>query len=361
MKKSIIILLISIFFIGYFPISCIEALPAEDAPHFYAVRIDKTGEILGDGDTISVTCKLAKCESVVDDCICWINAYDSNISFPLHYNKATDCYEGSYTFGETYDNPQRTCYIMMIESYNHKITTYYNDDVHPFGLHEFYYCNQCKEGVHYPVIDEPQEATCTTEGTSEGSHCSFCSAVIKVRETIPAKGHIWDNGKVMKEATCKETGIKAYTCTICKESKNETIDLLLSHIPGPEATATEDQICTSCGEVLTKATGENQSGESLTETADQPTMSTTQPTETAPLPAAPATQPNEPASQPTVPTPQTTKPSNGEDPSAPTITPTEPDNTGEESVRTWIFVAVVGTLIFGASATTGIILRKKRH
>lgn len=33
----------------------------------------------------------------------------------------------------------------------------------------------------------------------------------------------WNSGKVTKAATCKETGVKTYTCTICKKAKTATI------------------------------------------------------------------------------------------------------------------------------------------
>ena len=36
-------------------------------------------------------------------------------------------------------------------------------------------------------------------------------------------GHIWDAGKVTKEPTATETGIKTYTCTRCAETKTEEI------------------------------------------------------------------------------------------------------------------------------------------
>ncbi|MDE6752028.1 MAG: leucine-rich repeat protein, partial [Eubacterium sp.] len=35
--------------------------------------------------------------------------------------------------------------------------------------------------------------------------------------------HIWDNGEVTKVATCTTTGVKTYTCTVCGETKTETI------------------------------------------------------------------------------------------------------------------------------------------
>lgn len=38
--------------------------------------------------------------------------------------------------------------------------------------------------------------------------------------------HIWDNGTIIKEATCTESGIKTYTCTICNKTKTETVPAL---------------------------------------------------------------------------------------------------------------------------------------
>lgn len=41
--------------------------------------------------------------------------------------------------------------------------------------------------------------------------------------------HTWDSGKVTKAASCKETGVKTYTCTVCGGTKTETIDKTTNH------------------------------------------------------------------------------------------------------------------------------------
>ena len=38
-----------------------------------------------------------------------------------------------------------------------------------------------------------------------------------------ACSHVWNNGKIKKEATCITTGLKTYTCTLCGKTKNKTI------------------------------------------------------------------------------------------------------------------------------------------
>ena len=79
----------------------------------------------------------------------------------------------------------------------------------------------CEE--HTIVTDKGYAPTCTKDGLTDGSHCSVCDKVIVAQNVIPAKGHKYDAGKVTKAATCTATGVKTYTCTVCKATKTETI------------------------------------------------------------------------------------------------------------------------------------------
>ena len=47
---------------------------------------------------------------------------------------------------------------------------------------------------HTEVVDPAVEATCTESGLTEGKHCSVCEQVLIARETVPAKGHAYENG-----------------------------------------------------------------------------------------------------------------------------------------------------------------------
>ena len=67
-------------------------------------------------------------------------------------------------------------------------------------------------------------ATCTQDGLTEGSKCSLCGKVFVEQTVVPAKGHT----------------------------------------PGPEATCTQDQVCTVCGEVLVEKKGHT-AGEAVQE------------------------------------------------------------------------------------------------
>ena len=77
---------------------------------------------------------------------------------------------------------------------------------------------------HQEVEDPAVEATCVKEGKTAGKHCSVCKTVTLEQKVVPATGqHSWDKGKITKEPTKTEEGIKTYTCTSCQQTKWETI------------------------------------------------------------------------------------------------------------------------------------------
>ena len=111
---------------------------------------------------------------------------------------------------------------------------------------------------HTAVVDEAVAPTCTASGLSEGSHCSVCGTVIKAQTTVPAKGHSWNDGTVIKEPTCTEAGTKSYKCTVCGETKTGTLSPA-GHTAvtdkGVAATCTETGLtdgshCSVCGAVI---------------------------------------------------------------------------------------------------------------
>ena len=58
------------------------------------------------------------------------------------------------------------------------------------------------------------------------------------QKTAPCQ-HKWDEGKVTKEATCTATGVMTYTCTLCGETKTETIPMIAHNYV--------DGVCSVCG------------------------------------------------------------------------------------------------------------------
>ena len=96
-------------------------------------------------------------------------------------------------------------------------------------------CSACGEeygelAAHTPETVPGKAATCTETGLTAGSKCSVCGDILTAQSVIPAKGHT----------------------------------------PGAEATCTEAQLCTVCGETLAEAKGHT-AGAPIRENENAPT------------------------------------------------------------------------------------------
>jgi hypothetical protein len=141
---------------------------------------------------------------------------------------------------------------------------------------------------HTEVIDEAVEATCTTDGLTEGRHCSRCDEVIIEQKVITALGHDFADGicttcgaidpnckhsdtttseTITKQPTCTKQGSKTITvtCNICNIVVSKTTENIpmLAHteetISGKAATCTETGLtegkkCSVCGKILVEQT-----------------------------------------------------------------------------------------------------------
>ena len=127
-------------------------------------------------------------------------------------------------------------------------------------------CTRCNEAEteaipakgHTPVTVPGTAATCTEAGLSDGAKCSVCGAVISAQQTIPAKGHSWDGGRVTQEATCTAEGVKTFTCSNCGATRTDTFPAkghTPAAVPAKAATCTEPGLtegsqCSACGTIL---------------------------------------------------------------------------------------------------------------
>ena len=115
---------------------------------------------------------------------------------------------------------------------------------------------------HTEVIDPAVEPTCTTPGKTEGKHCSVCNEVLVAQTEIPAKGHSWNEGEVTTKPTCKDKGVKTFTCTVCHTTKTEEVPAkghteVIDPAVKPTCTTpgkTEGKHCSVCNEVLVAQT-----------------------------------------------------------------------------------------------------------
>ena len=159
-------------------------------------------------------------------------------------------------------------------------------------------CNATKTETIAKTTDHKYGNWTKVNDTTHKHTCSVCSK----EETA---NHTWNSGTVTKKATCKEEGVKTYTCTACNATKTESIAKLTTHTydhacdtdcnvcgvtrttthnyktswssdktnhwhecsvckdkkdlaahtPGEEATETKAQTCTTCGYVIMAALG----------------------------------------------------------------------------------------------------------
>lgn len=98
-------------------------------------------------------------------------------------------------------------------------------------------------------VSGKKESTCKEAGYTGDVRCNDCGAKIK-GETVPAKGHQWDNGKVTKQATEKEDAVKTFTCTVCGETKTEIVSgtSALRNIPATVQAVTDASIASQSSE-----------------------------------------------------------------------------------------------------------------
>ena len=168
---------------------------------------------------------------------------------------------GTYYFGVPGDNN----YIFQIELVKH--THVYTDVVTaPTCTEAGYTTHTCTCGYsfndtevaalgHDMLLDAAVDATCTSTGLTEGSHCSRCDHKV-AQEEVPALGHT-EVVDAAVDATCTETGLtEGKHCSVCNEVlvAQETTDALghdmvvdAAVAPGCETTGlTEGSHCSRC-------------------------------------------------------------------------------------------------------------------
>ena len=98
------------------------------------------------------------------------------------------------------------------------------------------------------AVKNAKAATCTVKGYTGDTYCLGCGVMTSNGKDIAAKAHTYDSGKITTVATCKATGIKIYTCTVCGVAKTETIEKdASSHVGGTAVKNVKSATCTSKG------------------------------------------------------------------------------------------------------------------
>lgn len=97
---------------------------------------------------------------------------------------------------------------------------------------------------HEEIIDHATPATCTTDGATEGKHCSVCNKILVKQTTIPATGHDFISIPSVS-ATCTTDGTTGGTkCSICGIVTNSPTKITaLGH-------STTSGTCSRCGKTF---------------------------------------------------------------------------------------------------------------
>ena len=97
-------------------------------------------------------------------------------------------------------------------------------------------------------IENDTESTCEKGGSyDEVVYCTVCNKELS-RTTVKteAKGHKWDSGKITKEPTCTEEGVKTFECTVCGKTKTEKVEAL-GHDWNNDFTVDKEATCEETG------------------------------------------------------------------------------------------------------------------
>ncbi len=117
-------------------------------------------------------------------------------------------------------------------------------------------CTECGIVLN-PVTDHKYEATTVTVPTctEQGYTTYICECGHSYKgDYVDATGH--SHKTTVIPPTCTVQGYTIYTCH-CGDTYVSDYVGVIPHTEGPDATCTEDQICTVCGTILNAATGHN--------------------------------------------------------------------------------------------------------
>ncbi len=123
----------------------------------------------------------------------------------------------------------------------------------PLGTNiKYSYCRHAKTKTVAEVAP-----TCAASGTKSAIYCADCNELLSGGETLAKLNTHTYTSVVTKAATCSATGIKTFSCSICKHSYTETIPKA-THVAGTPAITAATCIadgskvtkCKNCGTVM---------------------------------------------------------------------------------------------------------------
>ena len=86
-------------------------------------------------------------------------------------------------------------------------------------------CGETREPSHTEEIVEGKDATCIETGLTDGVKCSVCGTVLTAQEVIPVVAHNYGEWVQTTAPTCTTAGLNTATCTVCGDTKEESVEV----------------------------------------------------------------------------------------------------------------------------------------
>ena len=100
---------------------------------------------------------------------------------------------------------------------------------------------------HVAVAVSGTEPTCESAGTADVTRCAVCGKTLSKGTTAPARGHSFQQSRVLTAATCTEKGSAELYCTVCGKTETKALPAL-GHSYSEEWTLDKAPTCTAQGE-----------------------------------------------------------------------------------------------------------------
>ena len=183
-------------------------------------------------------------------------------------------YCGGYYNGQWYYSDRITVYVFNPKLTSDKTIVTTNEEI-TFNYSGLTNCENVticfeKNGKVYWTVDSTKTRTHKNSFSNPGEYYVYAKGTIndystisnKIRIRVKCDKHTWNSVVTTKKATCTTTGTKLYTCTVCGETKTETIkakghtSVIDKAVPATCTTAgkTEGSHCSVCGEIITAQT-----------------------------------------------------------------------------------------------------------
>ena len=178
-----------------------------------------------------------------------VNTRNSNGAIPTSVNALTVTVACSHSYGawtEAGTGHQQVCSAcgdIKTGTHNWDGGTPIKEADCKEGGQDKFTCTDCGAGktVDTPKTDVHKYGSWTK--VSDTTHKHVCS-VCQKEETA---NHSWNSGVVTKKPTCKEEGVKTFTCTGCGLTRTEELDILTTHTYDHGC----DKDCNICGKTRT--------------------------------------------------------------------------------------------------------------